>query len=59
MTLSEAREGGYKSDRECVNQGAYIMEGRTMTGLVLEGIGLEILLGPLPNRWNPDGSWNW
>ena len=55
-TLRTVRELGYESNGECVTSGAFMMEGRSFTGSLLEELGI---LGPLPNRWNPDGTWNW
>ncbi len=47
---------GYKPDPDCRDQSGFTQDGRSLTGLFLEAVGL---LPPLPSRWNPDGSWKW
>jgi len=56
ITAGEARALGYKSDSRCRNEGAFIQDGRSLTGMFLQKIGV---LKPLPSRWNEDGSWNY
>lgn len=36
--------------------GGFSQDGRSLGGTLLEKVGL---LGPLPSRWRPDGSWRW
>ena len=55
-TLRQVDQFGYKPHQGCVNEGAYIQEGRSLTGQLLQTIGL---LPPIRSRWNADGSWNW
>ena len=55
MTASEAHRLAYKADRNCVNEGSYYQEMRSLSGQLL--VKLRIL-EPLPSRWNEDGSWN-
>ena len=54
-TAAEARSG-YEPDPVCRDEDGFVEEGRSLTGLLLEAIGV---LDPLPNRWNQDGTWNW
>jgi hypothetical protein len=56
VTAGAAREMGYKPDRECRDEGAFIQDGRSLTGMLLQKIGM---LKPIPSRWNEDGSWNY
>ncbi|MDA2937392.1 hypothetical protein MYX75_03910 [Acidobacteria bacterium AH-259-A15] len=55
-TVAEARKLNYKPDPECREQGWFIQERRSLTGRLLEALGI---LNPLPSRWNADGTWNW
>jgi hypothetical protein len=55
-TVREAYELKYKPDEDCRNSGGFVSDGRSLTGLLLQKIGL---LRPLPKRWNDDGTWNW
>lgn len=43
-------------DRECANAGGFVQPDRSVSGLLLERVGV---LPHLASRWNPDGSWNW
>ncbi len=53
---AQAYEIGYRPEPECRDQGRYLQDGRSLSGLLLEKIGV---LRPLTSRWNPDGTWNW
>ena len=54
-TLGKAREEGFRPDPACVETGAFMQDGRSLPGLLLERMGI---LKPANSRWNPDGSWN-
>lgn len=56
LTVREAYELKYKPDDDCRNSSGFVSEGRSLTGMFLEKLGL---LRPLPERWNEDGTWNW
>ena len=56
ITAGEARGLGYRSDRKCRDEGAFIQDDRSLTGTLLQTIGI---LKPIPSRWNEDGSWNY
>lgn len=56
VTIGEIRKKGYTPDPVCRDDGDFTQEGRSLTGYVLEKIGL---LEPQQDRWNLDGSWNW
>lgn len=56
VTAAEVHDLGYSPDRDCVNEGGFMQDGRSLTGKLLEAIGL---FKPLPSRWNADGTWNW
>ena len=53
---AEARKLHYEPDKTCQAAGGFRQEQRSVTGNFLVRLGL---LPPLPNRWNPDGTWNW
>ncbi len=55
-TAGEAYRLGYKPDPDCRDEDGFIQQGRSLTGLLFEALGL---LRHLPGRWNPDGTWNW
>ena len=55
-TAREARNLKYRPDRKCKNEGGFIQDDRSLTGHLLQKIGI---LKPIPSRWNPDGTWNW
>lgn len=55
-TLQAARNGGYRSDRQCRNQGGFVQDGRSLTGGLLEAIGI---LSEKESRWSPEGRWRW
>jgi hypothetical protein len=60
VTHAQARTLGYRPDDECRNYdaegGGFLQEDRSLSGHALQWLGV---LGPLPSRWNPDGTWNW
>ncbi|MEY2520474.1 MAG: hypothetical protein QOF24_2233 [Verrucomicrobiota bacterium] len=56
LTAREAYELKYKPDDDCRNSNGFVSEGRSLTGLFLQKIGL---LRPVPERWNEGGTWNW
>ena len=57
VTIRQARNLDYDSDRNCRNQGGFVLgTDRSLTFSILESLGFWY---PLPNRWNKDGSWNW
>lgn len=53
---ARADELGYRPEPECREKGAFVQDGRSLSGLALQRLGL---LGPLRSRWNGDGTWNW
>jgi hypothetical protein len=55
-TITEARRKGFRADRDCNDRGGLSMEGRSLTGLAFERVGI---LRPLSSRWGENGSWNW
>lgn len=55
-TAAQARKMGYSPDPECRDQGWFVQDDRSLTGMLLQKIGF---LKPLPSRWNKDGSWNY
>ena len=55
-TIAEARSLEYNPDKKCVDQSGFLQEDRSLTGHLLEALGI---LKPLPSRWNADGTWNW
>jgi len=56
MSLGEAQDRSFVPDDGCRNTGAFVQEGRSLTGNVLQRLGI---LGPIESRWKPDGSWRW
>jgi hypothetical protein len=46
----------YKPEPGCRDRGGFMQMGRSLTGVLFEGVGL---LRPLASRWNEDGSWRW
>ena len=56
ISLAQARELGFKPDAACLNGGEFTQPGRSITGRLLERIGI---LRELKSRWNGDGTWNW
>jgi hypothetical protein len=55
-TNAKANELNYRPDHDCREDGGFFQEGRSMTGILLEAVGV---LRPLPSRWTADGQWNW
>ena len=56
MTIREARNFNFSPAPECRDSGGFIQEARSLSGQVLENIGL---LPRIKSRWNSDGTWNW
>ncbi|KXK03263.1 MAG: hypothetical protein UZ03_NOB001001674 [Nitrospira sp. OLB3] len=54
-TIREARKAGLQPDPACRDTGAFRQDTRSLSGMLLENIGI---LDPLKPRWNKDGSWN-
>jgi hypothetical protein len=52
-----AKEVGmpYRPNSECRESNGYFQDGRSVSGMLLEKIGL---LPKENSRWNPDGTWN-
>jgi hypothetical protein len=48
--------GKLNPDPDCRDQGGFLQDDRSMSGMFLEWIGL---LSSIKSRWNPDGTWNW
>ena len=55
-TAGEARRLGYRPDSKCRNEGSFIQDDRSLTGMLFQKIGI---LKPITSRWNDDGSWNY
>lgn len=55
-TIGKARIEKLKPDDDCRNSNGFTQEVRSLSGKLLEKIGI---LPPLPSRWNSDGTWNW
>ncbi len=55
-TVGEAKKMQYAPDPGARNAGYFQQPGRSMSGRILQSLGL---LPPLPSRWNRDGTWNW
>lgn len=49
-------EKDYQTPNECKGLTYWFQENRSMTGNLFQKVGI---LKPLPNRWNPDGTWNY
>jgi len=56
LSLGQARKLKLDPEPKCRDEGGFIQEDRSASGHLLEKIGA---LGPLPSRWNRDGTWNW
>ncbi len=56
IPLAQARELGFKPDEACLSEDEFAQPGRSITGRLLEWIGI---LGEPESRWNSDGTWNW
>ncbi len=55
-TVGEAKKMKYAPDPGAKSMGYFRQPGRSMSGALLQSLGL---LSPLPSRWNRDGTWNW
>lgn len=55
-TMKDVRSLKYLPDAYSRDNGDFVQEGRSLTGILFEKIGI---LSPLKSRWNKDGSWNW
>ena len=55
-TISDVYNHKYQPDEKSRDNGDFIQEGRSLSGGLLEKVGI---LSPLKSRWNKDGSWNW
>lgn len=55
-TVAEAYRLDYSPDLDSRDAGAFLQEDRSLTGHLLEWVGV---LGPIPPRWNADGTWNY
>ena len=56
ITIGQARKLGLNPDSACRDAGGFVQEARSLSGQMLERIGILSALRP---RWNSDGSWNW
>lgn len=56
LTIEQAYKLEYGPEPKCRDEGGFTQEGRSLTGLLFQRIGL---LAPQVSRWNPDGTWNW
>lgn len=54
MTKGEAKKNKYSSNRDCADENGFIEEGRSLSGSLLEKIGI---LPKQNSRWNDDGTW--
>lgn len=55
-TAGASRRMGYRSDSKCRDEGVFMQDDRSLTGMLLQKIGV---LTPIPSRWNEDRSWNY
>ena len=55
IPLAQAHKQGLSADRTCVNESGFTEEGRSVSGRLLEFLGV---LPMRPKRWNSDGTWN-
>jgi hypothetical protein len=56
VTAKEAYKLKYVPDKQAKTLNGFTQADRTLTGKLLESIGI---FKPLKSRWNQDGSWNW
>jgi hypothetical protein len=56
LTIEQAHKLKLNPDPQCVEQGGFVQEDRSLTGVMLEKLGI---LKPKRTRWNLDGTWNW
>lgn len=55
LTDKELKGKGLKLNADCRDEGGFVEEGRSLSGGLLEKIGL---LPKFKSRWNDDGTWN-
>lgn len=55
-TIGEAYNRKYKPDEISRNNGDFMQEGRSVSGSLLEKVGI---FPKLESRWNTDGSWKY
>jgi hypothetical protein len=55
-TIENARRLGFSPDAHCLEIGGFAQMDRSLSGQLLEKVGL---ISPLRSRWNANGSWNW
>ena len=56
VSCEKAKDLGFSPDPECREIGAFVQEGRSLSGSLLEKLGL---LDPIESRWNDDGTWRY
>lgn len=56
ITIGQARKLGFNPDAACRDAGGFVQEARSLSGQLLQKLGV---LSLLRSRWNADGSWNW
>lgn len=56
LLMRQASQLHLRPNDKCRDVSVLIQEGRSITGIFLEFIGV---LPSLKSRWNADGSWNW
>ena len=56
FTIEQAHKLKLTPEPKCRDEGGFVQEGRSLTGVMFEKLGL---LDPVQSRWNPDGTWNW
>ena len=56
MMFGDMRDLTLEINKTCVNQGGFSQSGRSLSGKVLESLGI---ISPLESRWRSDGSWRW
>lgn len=56
VTINEMHKSNYNPEDKSVENGDFTEDGRSLTGTLLEHIGL---LHPLKSRWNQNGTWNY
>lgn len=56
MTFGDMRYLTLEINKSCVNQGGFSQSGRSLSGKILESLGI---ISTLESRWRNDGSWRW
>jgi hypothetical protein len=56
LTIEQAHKLKLNPEPKCRDDGGFVQEDRSLTGVMFEKLGL---LSPLQSRWNADGTWNW